>query len=118
MLKFGTFAALRVRDFRLLLLGTTLSNAAQWIQQVTLGWLVYELTGSGTALGTISLVGGTVDTRASLLPLTDSLQKLPDYYSALRNVVAEHRAAFVLEGKQGATSPQADNCAQGAGDDF
>jgi MFS transporter, DHA1 family, staphyloferrin A biosynthesis exporter len=54
--KLGTFAALRVRDFRLLLAGTTLSNAAQWIQQVTLGWLVYELTGSGTALGTINLV--------------------------------------------------------------
>src|SRR5687768_17210910 len=52
----GTFAALRLRDFRLLLLGTTLANAAQWIQQVTLGWLVYELTGSGTALGSINLV--------------------------------------------------------------
>jgi MFS family permease len=54
--KVGTFAALRLRDFRLLLIGTTLSNAAQWIQQVTLGWLVYDLTGSGTALGTINLV--------------------------------------------------------------
>jgi MFS family permease len=52
----GTFAALRLRDFRLLLIGTTLSNAAQWIQQVTLGWLVYDLTESGTALGTINLV--------------------------------------------------------------
>jgi MFS family permease len=54
--RIGTFSALRLRDFRLLLLGTTLSNAAQWIQQVTLGWLVYELTGSGTALGTVNLV--------------------------------------------------------------
>lgn len=51
-----TFAALRVRDFRFLLAGTTLSNMAQWIQQVTLGWLVYDLTGSGTALGSINLV--------------------------------------------------------------
>ena len=51
----GTFAALALRDFRFLLLGTTLSNAAQWIQQVTLGWLVYDLTGSGTALGTLNL---------------------------------------------------------------
>lgn len=54
--KAGMFVALHVRDFRVLLLGSTLSNAAQWIQQVTLGWLVYELTGSGTALGTINLV--------------------------------------------------------------
>ena len=54
--KIRTFASLRLRDFRLLLLGTTLSNAAQWIQQVTLGWLVYDLTASGTMLGTINLV--------------------------------------------------------------
>jgi MFS family permease len=52
----GIFTSLRIRDFRLLLTGTTLSNAAQWIQQVTLSWLVYNLTGSGTMLGTISVV--------------------------------------------------------------
>jgi MFS family permease len=52
----GTFASLRLRDFRLLLTGTTLSNAGQWIQQVTLSWLVYDLTASGAMLGTINLV--------------------------------------------------------------
>ena len=52
----GTFDSLRDRNFRLLLLGTTMSNAAQWIQQVTLGWLVFDLTGSGAMLGTINLV--------------------------------------------------------------
>ncbi|MDP2953623.1 MAG: MFS transporter, partial [Chloroflexota bacterium] len=54
--KVGTFASLRLRNFRLLLQGTILSNAAQWIQQVTLGWLVYDLTGSGTMLGSINVV--------------------------------------------------------------
>jgi MFS family permease len=54
--KIGTFASLHIHNFRLLLTGTTLSNAAQWIQQVTLSWLVYDLTGSGTILGTINLV--------------------------------------------------------------
>lgn len=54
--KIGTFASLRIHNFRLLLTGTTLSNAAQWIQQVTLSWLVYNLTSSGTILGTINLV--------------------------------------------------------------
>lgn len=85
-----------------------------------LSFLVSPLGDSDTVqtLGTISLVGGTVDTRASLLPLTDSLQKLPDYYSALRNVVAQNRAAFVLEGKEGATSPATEGCAKGAADDF
>ncbi|MEK7681888.1 MAG: MFS transporter, partial [Chloroflexota bacterium] len=52
----GTFASLRIRDFRLLLAGTTLANLAQWIQQITLGWLVYDLTGSGTLLGSVNLV--------------------------------------------------------------
>jgi phospholipid-binding lipoprotein MlaA len=85
-----------------------------------LSFLVSPLGDSDTVqtLGTISLVGGTVDTRASLLPLTDSLQKLPDYYSALRNVVAEHRAAFVREGEEGATSAGMDNCANRPADDF
>ncbi len=54
--KISTFASLRIRNFRLLLVGTTLSNAGQWIQQVTLAWLVYDLTGSGTMLGTVNLV--------------------------------------------------------------
>jgi predicted MFS family arabinose efflux permease len=54
--KIGTFSSLRIPNFRLLLTGTTLSNAAQWIQQVVLGWLVYDITGSGTMLGTVNLV--------------------------------------------------------------
>ncbi|HEY8600906.1 MAG TPA: MFS transporter, partial [Thermomicrobiales bacterium] len=52
----STFASLRLRNFRLLLAGTTLSNAGQWIQQVTLSWLVYDLTGSGAMLGVVNLV--------------------------------------------------------------
>jgi MFS family permease len=54
--KVGTFASLRIPNFRLLLTGTTLSNAAMWIQQVTLSWLVYDITGSGTILGAINAV--------------------------------------------------------------
>jgi MFS family permease len=54
--KVGTFTSLRIRNFRFLLTGTILSNAAQWIQQVTLSWLVYDLTGSGTILGSINAV--------------------------------------------------------------
>jgi len=54
--KIGTFSSLRIHNFRMLLTGTTLSHAAQWIQQVTLSWLVYDLTGSGTMLGSINVV--------------------------------------------------------------
>jgi MFS family permease len=54
--KVNTFKSLNIPNFRLLLTGSILSNAAQWIQSVTLGWLVYDLTGSGTILGSINLV--------------------------------------------------------------
>jgi predicted MFS family arabinose efflux permease len=54
--KTGPFASLRIRNFRLLLVGTIFSNAVQWIQQVTMSWIVYDLTGSGTILGSINLV--------------------------------------------------------------
>jgi hypothetical protein len=52
----GTFAALRIPSFAWFIAGTTFSNAAQWIQQVTLSWLVYDLTSSGAMLGTLNLV--------------------------------------------------------------
>jgi MFS family permease len=52
----GAFAPLRQPNFAWFLLGTILSNSAQWIQQVTLSWLVYDLTGSGAMLGTLNLV--------------------------------------------------------------
>jgi MFS family permease len=44
-----------VPSFAWYLTGTTLSNTAQWIQGVTLSWLVYDLTSSGTLLGTLNL---------------------------------------------------------------
>lgn len=54
--KVSTFTSLRIRNFRFLLTGTVLSNAIQWVQQVTLSWLVYHLTGSGTMLGSLNLL--------------------------------------------------------------
>jgi len=69
-------------------------------------------------LSTVNTVGGIVDGRAEVLPLTDSLQQLPDYYSALRNVTAEHRAAYVVEGQQGLTHPTDNRCAGAADDGF
>ncbi|MEO8692406.1 MAG: MFS transporter [Acidimicrobiales bacterium] len=48
-----TFAALQVRNFRLYILGQTISQAGTWMQQIGQGWLVLRLTGSGTALGIV-----------------------------------------------------------------
>src|SRR4029079_12080412 len=48
-----TFAALHVRNFRLYIIGQTISQAGTWMQQIGQGWLVLRLTGSGTALGIV-----------------------------------------------------------------
>lgn len=49
-----TFSSLRHRDFRLLWTSTFFTSGGQWLQQVTLGWLVYDLTGSALMLGLIN----------------------------------------------------------------
>ncbi len=46
-----TFAALGVRNFRLYILGQTISQAGSWMQLIGQGWLVLRLTHSGVALG-------------------------------------------------------------------
>lgn len=51
--KIGTFHSLRFEGFRLLWLGTLFTSTANWVQQSTLGWVVYDLTGSGSLLGGI-----------------------------------------------------------------
>jgi MFS transporter, DHA1 family, staphyloferrin A biosynthesis exporter len=49
-----TFDSLRYRDYRLLWFGTLFSSSGQWIQQVSLGWLTYALTGSPFLLGAVN----------------------------------------------------------------
>jgi MFS family permease len=52
--RFGTFSSLRHANYRYLWFGTLFMSAGQWIQQVTLGWLVYDLTGSSVLLGVLN----------------------------------------------------------------
>ncbi len=47
---------LQIPSFTWFLTGSTLTNVAQWVQRVTLNWLVYDLTSSGVMLGTLNLV--------------------------------------------------------------
>lgn len=49
----STFAPLRHRDFRRLWASTFFATGGQWIQQATLGWVVYDLTGSASVLGAV-----------------------------------------------------------------
>jgi MFS family permease len=46
-----TFSALKVRNFKLYFFGQGVSVSGTWMQSVAQGWLVLDLTGSGTLLG-------------------------------------------------------------------
>jgi MFS family permease len=48
------FASLRHRNFRLYLLGQSISQAGTWMQTVAMGWLVLKLTDSGGLLGMVT----------------------------------------------------------------
>src|ERR1041385_1416464 len=43
--------ALAHRDYRLLWIGTATTQTGQWMQQVAIGWLILDMTGSGFYLG-------------------------------------------------------------------
>ena len=47
----STFAALRVRNYRLFASGALVSNVGTWMQRVAQDWLILTLTGSAGALG-------------------------------------------------------------------
>jgi MFS family permease len=52
--RFHTFASLRHQAYRYLWSGTLMMSAGQWVQQVTLGWLLYDLTGNSMLLGALN----------------------------------------------------------------
>ena len=54
--KIDTFTSLLIPNFRFLLIGSIFANSIMWIQQMIMSWLVYDITGSGTMLGTVNLV--------------------------------------------------------------
>jgi MFS family permease len=52
----GTFASLSNRNFRLYYIGQGISTAGTFMQTVGQSWLVLKLTGSGTALGLVTML--------------------------------------------------------------
>ena len=54
-----TFAALRHRNYRLLWIGTLISQTGDWMDQIALNWLVLQVTGSPAYLGLVNLFRGT-----------------------------------------------------------
>lgn len=49
----NTFSSLAIRNYRLFFIGQIVSLSGTWMQTVVLGWLVIELSGSGTQLGLV-----------------------------------------------------------------
>ncbi|RLT26110.1 MAG: MFS transporter [Chloroflexi bacterium] len=56
--RFTTFESLAVRDYRLLWLGQVSTSMGQWMDQITRGWLIYQLTGSPFQLGLATAMRG------------------------------------------------------------
>jgi len=48
------FTSLRIPNYRLFVAGQVISLTGTWMQSIGQGWLVLELTGSGTALGLVT----------------------------------------------------------------
>src|SRR5207249_2866252 len=53
LLQLRAFEALRHREYRLLWYGQVFSSMGTWMDQVTRGWLIYELTDSALQLGLV-----------------------------------------------------------------
>ena len=53
VLRLRALAALKYRDYRLLWFGHVFTSMAFWMDQVTRGWLIYELTDSTVQLGLV-----------------------------------------------------------------
>ncbi|MSQ09353.1 MAG: MFS transporter [Dehalococcoidia bacterium] len=49
-----TFWSLHHRNYRLLWFGSLFSSSGMWIQQVSIGWLTYQTTGSAFLLGAVN----------------------------------------------------------------
>ena len=62
----GSFAALGQRSFRYLFFSPLALSYSQWFQQIGLGWLVLQITGSAAQLGGVTFVQGVMVFLASL----------------------------------------------------
>lgn len=76
-----TLAPLAHSDFRRLWTGTFFATGGQWIQQATLGWVVYEVTRSPTLLGAV--IGVRAIPMFVLAPITGYIADRHDKRRAL-----------------------------------
>jgi MFS family permease len=85
-----TFASLSYRNFRLLWITTVFSAGGNWVQQVTLSWLAYDITGSPVQ---VSLVLGARTLPMLTSPLSGALA---DRFDRRRLLMIDHLAMAVI----------------------
>ncbi len=91
LVRLPTFQALRYRQFRLLWYGQLGNGLAQWMDQVTRGWLLYELTSSAVQLGAVTAI--------RVLPLlvcSPIAGTLADRYGRKRQLIAAQASNAVM----------------------
>ncbi|MEI6084446.1 MAG: MFS transporter [Verrucomicrobiota bacterium] len=87
----NTFAAFRHPNYRLFFAGQLVSVIGSWLQQVAMGWLVYEMTHSTVTLGVVRFAGAIPVTLLTLVAGT-----LADRVSKRRVVIYTEAAAMLL----------------------
>ncbi len=91
----STFAALRHRNFRLWFFGQMVSLMGTWMQRVAQGWVVYLLTGSNMALGTVSFMG-SLPTLFLMLPAGAVADRAPKRNLLIVTQIVMMALAFAL----------------------
>ena len=91
LLRFRTFEALRHREYRLIWYGQIFASMGTWMDQVTRGWLIYELTDSALQLGLVRGVQAI-----PFLLLSPVAGSVADRYSRKMQVVLTQTADGIL----------------------
>jgi len=91
LLRFKTFEALRHRQYRLIWYGQIFASMGTWMDQVTRGWLIYELTDSALQLGLVRGIQAI-----PFLLLSPVAGSVADRYSRKLQVVLTQTADGVL----------------------
>lgn len=90
----GFFAVLKLRNYGIYTAGNAISLVGTWVQRIAVGWLTWELTGSGAWLGVMAFadlapaafigpIAGAIADRTDRLRLTRISQALALALSAL-----------------------------------
>ncbi len=93
LLRFRAFEALRHREYRLIWYGQIFASMGTWMDQVTRGWLIYELTDSALQLGLVRGVQAI-----PFLLLSPVAGSVADRYSRKMQVVLTQIANGLLFG--------------------